>query len=746
MPSMRPVLNDFSAGEISPRLAGRIDLGVYQKGAQELTNFQVRTLGGVTKRPGTKYVQNTRSDASARLIPWAIDASTTIIIELTAGHIRFIDATSGGFLQSAPGVNVDLPSSYTSADLFQIKYAQTYRECYLVHPLYPPFWFRWQSGTVTSAVFDYNSADQSFAGNLLSWTAPTTTPYDLYDLWEQMGSWLVPRKSYTATGTFNGKTLSSIMKQELSLVLTFSDASTLTLTRGTTYSYQGSISVDLRPFMGAGNYPGSVCYFAGRLWMGGSINDPNTLWGSKPWDFRNFVLCETIEYTASEKTPANRTDYVGTAASGSATISSVSPAISGSIVGKYITGKYIAYGSKVVSNTADSIVLDRNAVAAGTDGVSASDWKDANVPEYADTVKDTTQIGAGNAIRIILATEEDESILWMAGGQDLYVGTTCSEWVIAGQSNATQAKAQLVSRYGSANIQSRFVGEAIMFVTPASRHIRQLAVGGGALQPPLTAQAEHLVKDGIVQFDFAQSPNISLFAVVSTGDAIRCLMEPSSGIMAWDRIRVRSGDAIESVCIVPGATRDMVYFVVKRTINSLTRRFIEVLQENEDDIFTNQWYLDAGASFSSGGTLSVPWLANQLVTYRYSVGGVETIATGTVNASGQLTVPTADAVQVGLPFVSYLKTHRIEALETEGLTKGVGTVFFRLFRSYSFILRYSKDTTLPAMPVSLTGPYTGPLPVSTDIPMSIDAELVIESSDPVPVGIQTIVPNTEIGG
>ncbi len=744
---MRPVLNDFSAGEVSPRLAGRMDLGVYQKGAQELTNFQVRALGGVSKRPGTKYVVNTRGDAAARLIPWAIDSDTVVIIEITAGHIRFIDAASGGFL-AIGGSPVDLPSSYAAGDLFQIKYAQTFKECYLVHPSYPPFWFRWKSGTITSAVFDYNSADQSFAGNLLSWTAPTTTPYDLFDAWENLASWLVPRKTYTATGTFNSKTVSTVEKQELSLIVTFSDASTLTLTRGTQYSYQGTINIDLRPFMGAGNYPGAVAYFAGRLWMGGSLNDPTTLWGSKPWDYRNFVLCETIEYTTSEKTASNRTDYVGSATSGSPSITGVTPTlVAGALVGKYATGKYIAYGSIISANTTNSITLDRNAIGTGTDAVSASSWKDANVPEYADTVKDTQQIGQGNAIRLILATEEDESILWLAGGSDLYAGTTCSEWVIAGQSNATQAKAQLVSRYGSSNIQARMIGEATMFVTPSSRHIRQLAIGQGALQPPITNQADHIVKDGIVQIDFSQSPDLCLWAILTTGDAVRCLMEPASGVMAWDRVRVRSGDVIESVCVVPGATRDMVYFIVKRTINGIARRFVEYLEENEDDVFTNQWYLDAGKAFSAGGALTgLAHLASQLVTYRLIAGGVETISTGTVDATGNLSVPAADAVQVGLPFSALLKTQRIESVQTEGLSKAVGSVFMRLFRCYSFILRYSKTTTLPAAPVTLIGPYTGAQQITTDIPTLVDSELVIDSSDPVPVGIQTIVPDIVIGG
>jgi hypothetical protein len=49
MPTIRPLLTDFSAGELSPKLDGRVDLGVYFKGAKEITNFRIQTLGGVNE-------------------------------------------------------------------------------------------------------------------------------------------------------------------------------------------------------------------------------------------------------------------------------------------------------------------------------------------------------------------------------------------------------------------------------------------------------------------------------------------------------------------------------------------------------------------------------------------------------------------------------------------------------------------------------------------------------------------------
>lgn len=96
----------------------------------------------------------------------------------------------------------------------------------------------------------------------------------------------------------------------------------------------------------------------------------------------------------------------------------------------------------------------------------------------------------------------------MAGGGDLYVGTSSTEWVVSG-ADATKAKAAIASRYGSARIQARFIGASLLFVTPASRAIRQLGQSG----PPITEQSDHMVRSGIVQMDFAQSPDMAIFAV-----------------------------------------------------------------------------------------------------------------------------------------------------------------------------------------------------------------------------------------
>jgi len=46
----------FKSGELSPYLTTRIDLVMYNEGAKKLENVIIWQHGGITKRPGLKFI------------------------------------------------------------------------------------------------------------------------------------------------------------------------------------------------------------------------------------------------------------------------------------------------------------------------------------------------------------------------------------------------------------------------------------------------------------------------------------------------------------------------------------------------------------------------------------------------------------------------------------------------------------------------------------------------------------------
>jgi hypothetical protein len=61
MARVSSIVTNFQAGELSPRLEGRIDLQKYSAGAQTLQNMLVFPQGGITRRPGTYYAGSSKS-------------------------------------------------------------------------------------------------------------------------------------------------------------------------------------------------------------------------------------------------------------------------------------------------------------------------------------------------------------------------------------------------------------------------------------------------------------------------------------------------------------------------------------------------------------------------------------------------------------------------------------------------------------------------------------------------------------
>jgi hypothetical protein len=85
----RTLKRSFAGGEISPEMYGRIDDTKYQSGAALLENFIATPQGPAVNRPGFAYVNSTKNNGVARLIPFTYSPTQTMAIEIGAGHFRF---------------------------------------------------------------------------------------------------------------------------------------------------------------------------------------------------------------------------------------------------------------------------------------------------------------------------------------------------------------------------------------------------------------------------------------------------------------------------------------------------------------------------------------------------------------------------------------------------------------------------------------------------------------------------------
>lgn len=102
MPNTRLYYRTFNGGEIAPQMTGRIDDVKFQSGAATVRNAVSLPHGPARRRPGTKFVNSTKSNSVARLIPFQVGIQSNYVIEVGDLYLRF--HLQGGTMQPAPYV------------------------------------------------------------------------------------------------------------------------------------------------------------------------------------------------------------------------------------------------------------------------------------------------------------------------------------------------------------------------------------------------------------------------------------------------------------------------------------------------------------------------------------------------------------------------------------------------------------------------------------------------------------------
>lgn len=114
------VQTNFTRGELSPRLQGRLDFEGFFNGVAEMTNFLPVVQGAAIKRPGTKFVAD-EPITSGRLVPFEFNIDQTYILNFGDRRLTFysfgeqLRANSTGISVQNGNFDVDLSGWTTSS-------------------------------------------------------------------------------------------------------------------------------------------------------------------------------------------------------------------------------------------------------------------------------------------------------------------------------------------------------------------------------------------------------------------------------------------------------------------------------------------------------------------------------------------------------------------------------------------------------------------------------------------------------
>jgi hypothetical protein len=130
------IISTFTAGEVTERLDGRTDLAKYKDSLKTLENGIVLPHGGIKSRGGFHYVADAKSSSLyCRVVPFEFSVTQPYILEFGNLYIRVYK--DNGQIESG-GSPVEITTTYLTADLPDLHFAQSADTLYIAHKGYAP--------------------------------------------------------------------------------------------------------------------------------------------------------------------------------------------------------------------------------------------------------------------------------------------------------------------------------------------------------------------------------------------------------------------------------------------------------------------------------------------------------------------------------------------------------------------------------------------------------------------------------
>ena len=268
-------LTNFTAGELSPRLDGRNDLAKYSAGCATVENMVIYPHGAAARRPGTQFVASVKTPANkTRIIPFEFNTEQTYILELGNNYMRFY--RNQGQIQSS-GSPYEISTPYTTAQIFDLKFAQSADVMYITHPSHQTRTLS-RSGHTSWSLDVVNFTNGPFLDTNISTTTLTASGTS--------GSVTITASANVFVSTDVGRQVR--IGGGYSAITGFTNATTVTATTSTNFANtNASTDWSLGAFSTTTGFPACVSFFEQRLVFAGTINNPQTVYFSKSGDYEN---------------------------------------------------------------------------------------------------------------------------------------------------------------------------------------------------------------------------------------------------------------------------------------------------------------------------------------------------------------------------------------------------------------------------------------------------------------------------
>lgn len=283
MALLRQYYTNFSSGELTPLLSSRVDADAYRNGAYRLRDVRLKAQGGLTRRPGFRYLQ-TLTNTAYQTEAYIYDEDEAYILLFYNTGLKIVDVSNPtAILQTITSM------AWTTAMIGSLVVSQSGDTMYVTHPTMATQKITRTSSTnfaVSAYDFDVSNGLKyqpyyKFAASSITITPSGTS-----------GSVTLTASADAFTSAYNGlyiRLVDSASVVRHALVTGYTSATVVTATLSGAIANTNAITDWSEPvFSSVRGYARTVTLHDQRLIFGGSRDLPNFLFFSKVGEFTNF--------------------------------------------------------------------------------------------------------------------------------------------------------------------------------------------------------------------------------------------------------------------------------------------------------------------------------------------------------------------------------------------------------------------------------------------------------------------------
>lgn len=805
MAKANPVQTNFTSGEVSPDLYGRVDINKYFNGAKTLENIIVRPQGGAFRRSGTLFCKEVKTSANATIIKEFVFSQTQVyVIEFGDQYFRVFKITD------LTTVQAEVATPWLTADLSRLYFTQSADVLYVCHPSY-------QTRKIS------RTSD-------VSWTISLYAPFDgpYLDIDDSGTTMRLSSITDSATMKANGGT--PFVVGDVGKYAEYKEDNVWKLALITAYTSSSQVTVDVVDYVGFPNPDADISFDGGANeiqsdYSGvfkqsdiGKVFRANTGSNAGKW------------YTATDMDNGNQLNGTLLAATGgqlvtvsypavillisgrtiSATLTASAATFASTDVGRWIRLQYGAtiVQAKVTAYTSSTVVTVSLEQDPPRDSVNAANYANGGLADafrlgawsattgwpsvcgfheqrlwFANTTTQPVNLWgsksgdyeafsptetdlsvlADNAVTYVLAGNQANPIVWMETGPVMLVGTIGAEWQVkATNLNEPITPANIdmkeQTRWGSPNASRvHRIGSATLFIQRGGKKLRELYYDfnlDAFTAKDITILSNHMFTKGSLVVDAVQVTAVerhlrSVYWVVLTNGTVATMTyDRDQEVIAWTLQRIGGTSVlVESICCVPTLTsgRDLIYMIVKRTINGSTKRYIERMNVDYDDTASpqeiDQIYVDS--SITKVGSFTVFNGLDHLNGEEIQVlGDGEYLGKFTVSGN-QVTLPhTVSRAHAGFKCPAIIQTLDPEGGSpggtAQGKSKRIGYLDVRVRNTADFKHGHTLTTQGLRTTDQIDGLMSGNVRLSLDIPFGREGSYYLYQDEPVGFNVLTL--------